>query len=131
MNGKSKAWALALLLGALLLGAVSGAAIDRVLIRSEATAAPDTARSGERDRRRDYLAWLSTELQLDSTQQAQVGVIVERHRELTSALWRETRPRFDELRQQLRDDIRKQLTDEQLLKYEELLQRHSERRRRR
>lgn len=122
---------MALVFAALLLGAVSGAAIDRILISSEATAAPERARSGERDRRRDFLAWLSTELQLDAAQQEQVGAIVERHRELTSALWRETKPRFDELRQQLRDDIRKQLTDEQRLKYEELLQRHSERHRRR
>ncbi len=131
MNGRSKAWAMALLLAALLVGAVGGVALDRLLISREATAAPGRARSGEGDWRRDYLGWLSTELQLDAAQQEHVGAIVERHRELTSALWRETRPRFDELRQRLRDDIRQELTDEQRVKYEELLQRHSERRRRR
>jgi hypothetical protein len=131
MNGKSKAWAMALLLGTLLLGAVGGAAVDRLLISREATAATERDRSGERDRRRDYLAWLSAELQLDAAQQEQVGAIVERHRELTSALWKETKPRFEELREQLREEIRAQLTDEQLPKYEELLQRHSERHRRR
>ncbi len=122
---------MALLIGALLLGAISGAAIDRILVSREATAAPEGRRSGERDRRRDYLAWLSTELQLDSAQQETVGAIVERHRELTSALWRETKPRFDELRQQLRDDIRGALTDEQRVTYEELLQQHAERHRQR
>ncbi len=131
MNGQSKVWAMALLLGALTLGAISGAAVDRLLLSSEATAAPEGERSGERDRRRDYLAWLSEELQLDSAQHEQVGAIVERHRELTSALWSETRPRFDELRQQLRDDIRRALNDEQRVKYEELLQRHAERHRQR
>lgn len=131
MNGKSKAWAMALLVGALLLGAISGAAVDRMLLSREATAAPESRRGGERDRRRDYLVWLSTELQLDSAQHEQVGAIVERHRELTSALWRETKPRFDELRQQLRDDIRQALTEAQRAKYEELLQQHAERHRQR
>lgn len=122
---------MALLVGALLLGAISGAAVDRMLLSREATAAPESRRGGERDRRRDYLVWLSTELQLDSAQHEQVGAIVERHRELTSALWRETKPRFDELRQQLRDDIRQALTEAQRAKYEELLQQHAERHRQR
>ncbi len=131
MNGKSKAWAIALLGGALLLGAVVGVAVDRMLIGSEATAAPDGRRGAERDRRRDYLEWLSAELELDAAQREEVGAIVERHRELTSALWRETKPRFDELKEQLRADIRQTLNDDQRQEYEELLQRHAERHRQR
>ncbi len=131
MNGKSKAWAIALLGGALLLGAVVGVAVDRMLIGSEATAAPDSRRGAERDRRRDYLEWLSTELELDAAQREEVGAIVERHRELTSALWRETKPRFDELKEQLRADIRQALNDDQRQEYEELLRRTAERHRQR
>ncbi len=129
MNGKPRAWALAFIIGVLLLGGVAGAAVDRMLIRETAVAATDSRRGDARDRRRSYLDWLSTELALTEEQRAQVEAIVEQHREQVSALWRETRPRFEELKAQVRADIREVLSEEQQAKYEALLERQSERHR--
>ncbi|NIR44550.1 MAG: hypothetical protein GWN99_09675 [Gemmatimonadetes bacterium] len=129
MNGKSKIWAAALLGVALVLGGVSGAALDRALLRDSASAeSRDRDRDRDRDRRGRYLDWLAAELDLTEDQRSQVESIIERHREQVSALWRETRPRFEELKQQLRSEIRDLLTEEQLEAYEALLRKSDERR---
>jgi hypothetical protein len=133
MNGKSKAWALALLVGVLILGSVVGAALDRFLVRRPATAAMHerwrSEREREGNRREGYLDWLAAELQLTDEQQAQLEATVERHRQEMSAIWREMRPRFEQLRDQARAEVRALLTEEQLAAYERLLERESQRRR--
>ena len=133
MNGKSKGWALTLLLGVLLLGAVAGATLDRVLIRPTAAETRGASRrgGGDRDRQHSYLEWLTSELDLTQEQQAQVQSIIEEHREQVSAIWRETRPRYDELQSRARAEIRQALTEEQQLKYEALLEKQAERHRNR
>jgi len=132
MNGKSKGWAVTLLLGVLLLGGVAGATLDRVLIRPTASDTRSEGRGGgDRDRRQAYLEWLTSELDLTQEQQAQVQSIIEEHREQVSALWRETHPRFDELQSQARTEIRQALTEEQQVKYEALLEKQAERHRNR
>jgi Spy/CpxP family protein refolding chaperone len=129
MNGKSKSLALTLLLVVLLLGGVAGAAVERLVVRrDEACRAEDRRPHG--DRRESYLDWLSSELALTPEQRAQVEATVERHRQAVSALWREVRPRFEEMKAQLREEIRSTLDDEQRATYEELLKRESERRHR-
>jgi hypothetical protein len=127
MIGKSKAWALALLGAALLLGGVAGAAVDRVLVGGSAEAAT-SRRGSDRDRRSSYLDHLSAELQLTEDQRSQVQVIVEQHREQVSALWREMRPRFEELKGQVHAEIRELLTEEQRTAYEALLDKEARRR---
>ncbi len=121
MNGRSRAWALALLVAVFLLGGLAGAVGDRML--SSDSAAPTEGRRGsDRERKRDYLDWLSEELGLSEEQQAQVRAIAERHRDQVSALWREMRPRFEELQAQARSEIRAVLTEEQQAAYDDLLQ---------
>ncbi|UCC71727.1 MAG: hypothetical protein JSV86_15315 [Gemmatimonadota bacterium] len=127
MNGKSKAWALALLVAVLLLGGVAGAAVDRMLVGERTASSGQRGRSGDRDRRRSYLDWLSAQLELDEEQQAQVQVVVEEYREQISSIWREVRPRYEELQEQLRAEIRAVLTEEQAANYDALLQRQRER----
>lgn len=124
MNGKSKYWAIALLASVLLLGGAAGAVVDRAL-GSEAACPASEARS---PRHEGYLAWLSAELDLTADQRAHVEATVEQHRGRASALWSEMRPRFEEMKADLRAEIRGQLTDAQLEKYEELLKTHAERR---
>jgi Spy/CpxP family protein refolding chaperone len=134
MNGKSKAWAVALLIGVLLLGGAAGAAVDRLLVTRARSTAEESRRGGDRGRR-DYVGWLAAELSLSETQREQIEVLVEGHREHVSTLWKEMRPRFEEFQSQLRAEIRQVLTPEQLAAYEALLEkeqeRHSSRRSRR
>ncbi len=116
MNGKSKMWALALLVGVLLLGGAAGAAADRVLADETACSTADS-----RGDRGSYLDWLAAELDLTDEQRAQAETTVERHRERISALWREVRPRFEQMKAELRQEIQDGLTQEQQARYDELL----------
>jgi Spy/CpxP family protein refolding chaperone len=131
MNGKSKVWALALLAIVLLLGAVSGAAVDRALVGDSRYDRSSGRRGGDRDRHESHLDWLSQELNLTVEQRAQVEAKVEQHREAVSVLWSEMRPRFEEAKTQLNDEIREILDEEQRAAYEALLEEASERRRHR
>lgn len=131
MNGKSKVWAAALLGAALVLGGVSGAALDRALLRDGVSSEArnrDGDRDRDRDRRRNYVDWLAAELDLTAEQRTQIEAVIEHHREQVSALWRETRPRYEELKTQLRSEIRELLSEEQKETYEALLRRSDERR---
>jgi hypothetical protein len=130
MNGKSKAWALALLVAVLLLGGVAGAAVDRILVGNRSVSSGQRGRSGDRDdrgRRGSYLDWLSARLELSDEQRSEVQGILERHREQVSGLWSEMRPRYEELQQQARAEIRGVLTDQQAAAYDALLQKQRER----
>jgi uncharacterized membrane protein len=130
MNGKSKTWALILLAVVFLLGGVAGAATDRMLGK-ESAAATDSRRGSDRDRRGSYLDWLAAELDLSDGQRAQIAAIVEQQREQVSGLWREMRPRYEEVKQQARQEIQEVLNEEQRVAYQALLDREAERRRRR
>jgi len=129
MNGRSKAWALALLLGAFLIGGVSGAVLDRTLAGKAAREATETRRG--RDRGTSYLDWLTEELALSEQQRTQVAAILERNREDVAALWEETRPVFEELRNRLRAEVRDLLNEEQQVAYEALIASERDRHRRR
>jgi hypothetical protein len=127
MNGKSKAWALALLVAVFLVGGAAGAAVDRMLVSDREVASGQRGRSGDRDRRRSYLDWLAGELELSAAQRTEVQGILERHHEQVSGLWRDMRPRYEELQQQARAEIRGLLTEDQAAAYDALLQRQRER----
>jgi gas vesicle protein len=136
MNGRSKLWATALLAGVLVFGGAVGAAVDRLL--SPAASACQTAstreqrdRGRDRNERRNYVEWLTTELQLTDAQRVQVDTIIERHRQRVSALWKEVRPQYEQMKQNLRQEIRGVLTGQQRARYEELVREHDSRRGRR
>lgn len=131
MNGKSRAWALALLIAVFLLGGAAGAAVDRMLVGDREVSSGQRGRSGgDRDRRRSYVDWLADELQLSEEQRTEVQGILERHREQVEEHWREMRPKYEELQQQARADIRAVLTEEQAAAYDALLERQRQRRER-
>ena len=128
MIGKSKAWALTLLLVVLLMGGVAGAAIDRMFVSDRSTVENRNRRGDERDGRRNYIDWLAAELSLTDEQRSNIEVLVERYRSQVSDQWKEMRPKFEEFQTQLRAEIREVLTEDQLEAYEALLAKESERR---
>jgi hypothetical protein len=131
MNGKSRAWALALLVAVFLVGGAAGAGVDRMLVGDRQEASADRGRSeGNRDRRRSYLDWLAAELALSDEQRTQVQTILERSRDQASALWREYRPRYEEMQGQARAEIRGLLSEEQAAAYDALLEKQRRRRER-
>lgn len=130
MNGKSRAWALALLVAVFLVGGAAGAAVDRMLVGDREVSSGQRGRSADRDRRRSYLDWLGAQLELSEEQKTEVQAILEWHREQVSDLWRELRPRYEELQEQARAEIRGLLTEEQVAAYDALLERQRQRDRR-
>lgn len=131
MNGRSKARALALLLGAFLLGGVAGAVLDRSLTMGAATEVSPARRGDVRDRRESYLDWLAAELALSEQQRAQVADILERNRAQVASLWEETRPAFEQLKTRLRAEVRAVLNADQQVAYDALIAQERERHRRR
>ncbi|MGD2152252.1 MAG: hypothetical protein PVG79_03230 [Gemmatimonadales bacterium] len=127
MNGKSRAWALALLVAVFLVGGAAGAAVDRILVGDRAVESSQRDRSGDRGRRRSYVDWLAGELELSEEQKAEVQAILERHRGQVEDLWRQMRPRYEELQEQARAEIRGLLTEEQTAAYDALLERQRRR----
>jgi len=130
MNGKSRAWALALLVAVFLVGGAAGAAVDRWLVGDRAVESSQRDRPSDRGRRRSYIDWLAGELGLSEEQKAEVQVILERHRQQVEDLWRQMRPRYEELQERARAEIRGLLTEEQVAAYEALLERQRQRERR-
>jgi len=131
MNGKSKSRALALLLGAFLLGGVTGALLDRSMTAGAAPEASRARRGDERDRRESYLDWLAAELALSEQQRAQLAEILERNRAQVASLWEKTRPAFEELKTRLRAEVRAVLNADQQVAYDALIAQERERHRRR
>jgi hypothetical protein len=131
MNGKSRVWALALLVAVFLVGGAAGAAVDRMLVGERRVSSSQRGRSGgDRDRRRSYLDWLAAQLELTEEQKTEVQAILERSREQVEELWREMRPRYEELQEQARAEIRALLSEEQAAAYDALLERQRQRRER-
>ena len=69
---------------------------------------------------------LTEELDLTQVQQDSIKVVLDRWRPRMDSTWAEVRPRIETVRDSIRSDIAKQLTDEQRAKYEAMLARHHE-----
>lgn len=101
---------LGMLVGAFLAGALSGAAVVRVLSADE-----PVARSGAREEhgRRHSGPDLFDELGLTEEQRIQVDAILERRRKQIDAFWAEFGPILRAIRDSTRSEIREVLTPEQ------------------
>jgi len=67
------------------------------------------------------VAYLSRELDLSSAQRDSVRAIIARHRPETDALWAQIRPRFDSIKTRMRAEIDAQLTPEQRIRHQQLI----------
>ena len=76
----------------------------------------------------DYLA---RELDLSSAQRDSVRAIFARHRPETDALWARVRPQFDSIKARMRVEIDAQLTPDQRVKHQQLIDRAEHHRRER
>ncbi|HVS14326.1 MAG TPA: hypothetical protein VMV46_10395 [Thermoanaerobaculia bacterium] len=77
--------------------------------------------------RQAYLAEIQQELSLDDQQLEELQASLERHGGLARAFWDRTRLQYCQMRDQLRDDVRGLLREDQLPRFEERLRRIDER----
>jgi len=128
MNGTSSTkkaafgWIFVVFLLGLALGGVGGYGLMRH--RLAAQGAPPA----EADRRAHIVRRLTRELNLTADQQAQVGQIVDQLLARYKAIHDQTVPQYDAVRQQTRDATRAILTPGQRQKFDALLQRLDEER---
>ena len=77
------------------------------------------------------VAMLSKELDLNDAQRDSVRTIITRHHPDIEALWAQVRPRFDSIKTEMRAEIDAQLTPEQRVKHQQLIDRAEHHRRER
>jgi hypothetical protein len=77
------------------------------------------------------VAYLGRELDLNAAQRDSVRAIIARHRPETDALWAQVRPRFDSIKTRMRAEIDAQLTPEQRVRHQQLIEREEHLRRER
>jgi Spy/CpxP family protein refolding chaperone len=114
---------IAILLATLVLGAFSGAAIDRALAsKSPSPPCTETAasRTGTADRDRNRSVF--EQLDLTPEQREAIDAALQRRREQTDAFWANARPILDAIVDSTRADIRAVLTPEQRAEYDRLLE---------
>jgi len=78
-----------------------------------------------RNSRESYLNRLTTELDLSGEQRDSIRAIMERNKPAMDSMWGEVRPRFDSLRTVVREEIRGQLSPDQVTKYAEMIERRN------
>jgi Spy/CpxP family protein refolding chaperone len=117
MFNRSKAMAGALILATFVAGAAVG------VVGSSVTEDGDRGRR-DRDRpRMSYAERLQNELGLTDAQRESVSAILDRRQDAMRQIWEETRPRFDSLRVQVRNEITALLDESQREKYQALIAR--------
>lgn len=115
---RSRLGAASLLFGVLVVGGlIGGLLVGRLEPRQSPT---ERGRGGGRD---GYVERLTAHLDLTGPQQDAIRGILQRSEPVMDSIWRDVRPRFDSLRNVVRDSIRAQLTPEQLQKYTDMLER--------
>ncbi len=117
MIGRSKLWAAGAIIAAFAAGAAVGGAASAVLYDR------DRDRGREESPRLSYVDRLDRELQFTPEQRDSVVAILRRHDATTKEIWRESRQRFEEMRNQLRADIMKVLNQRQRERYQALIAR--------
>lgn len=86
---------------------------------------------GRGSRRERMVAHLSRELDLSDAQRDSVSAIFARHQPETDSLWARVRPRFDSIKAKMRAEIDGQLTSEQRVRYQQLIDQAEHQRRER
>lgn len=102
-------------------GALSGAAVDRVLTADE----PDRVerdRDRERNGNGDRGRYIIDRVEMAEEQRGEIDQILEQRTERMRAVWREVEPRLDAITDSARTEIMQVLTPEQRAEYERMLE---------
>jgi hypothetical protein len=120
---KSKLSAVALLIGAFVLGALTGGAALALADRG------GDAGLKSRGDRGGFIERLEQDLGLSLEQRQSAELVLKRHRPKMDSLWAEVAPRFETLRAEVRSELNALLTPEQQVKLQEMMERRAERHR--
>lgn len=122
-RGRTRLVGFGLLVATFLVGALAGAAVDRVLSAEE----PDRRARAEREEgeKRSYVI---DRVEMTPEQRASIDAILERRSERMRAVWQEAEPRLDAITDSARAEIMHVLTPDQRAEYERKLEERRARR---
>lgn len=121
--GRMRLLGVAVLLATFVVGALAGAALDRVL-SAEPTERASDHRDG--DRRRSHVI---DQVELLPEQRAAIDAILERRADRMRLVWDEVSPRMESITDSARVEIMQVLTPQQRADYEQLLEARAQKRR--
>lgn len=126
-QGRTRMVGFGLLVATFLVGALSGAAVDRVLSADEPPDRTTERRDGDDDdRRRSYVI---DAVDMAPEQRAAIDAILKERSKRMRSVWREAEPRLDAITDSARSEIMQVLTPEQRAEYERKLDERRKRRR--
>lgn len=126
-QGRTRMVGFGLLVATFLVGALSGAAVDRVLSAEEPPDRTTERRDGDDDdRRRSYVI---DAVDMAPEQRAAIDAILKERSKRMRSVWREAEPRLDAITDSARSEIMQVLTPEQRAEYERKLDERRKRRR--
>ena len=117
-QSRSRMVGFGLLVATFVVGALTGAAVDRVLAADEPDRRPRAERDDDDDRRRSYVI---DRVEMAPGQRSSIDAILERRSERMRAVWQEVEPRLDAITDSARTEIMQVLTPEQRAEYERQL----------
>ncbi len=121
-----KKWMWLTILLTLILGMSLGILLDSLVLgRDDVESGHDQGRGDRNDR---FKARLESELSLTPEQMRELDTVLANNREKADAFWKQSRESYNELRKEFRQAIRDILTPEQQEKYDEMVRKHDERR---
>lgn len=104
-------------------GALSGAALDRVLTTDRGVdVTHERERDGEEDGESRSRSYVIDAIDMSAEQRGAIDQILEDRTERMQTVWREVEPRFDAITDSARTEIMEVLTPEQRAAYEEKLE---------
>lgn len=121
--GRTRLVGFGLLIATFLVGALAGAAADRVLSADQ----PDGKARAEREEG-EQRSYVIDRVDMSPEQRASIDAILERRSERMRAVWHEAEPRLDAITDSARADIMQVLTPEQRAQYERKLEERRARR---
>lgn len=127
MMASAKKWMGVTLLLTLVIGMGAGVLGDRFLLASTSmvrSRAGDVDRPGggeHRERGRHMVERLRSRLDLTDDQAARLEEVMNRNHETAHQFWKDSRQEYETLREQFRADIRELLTEEQQVKFNEMV----------
>ena len=124
--GRTRLVGFGLLVATFLVGALAGAAVDRVLSADE----PDGRTRAEREDG-DRRSYVIDRVEMTAEQRASIDAILERRSERMRAVWHEAEPRLDAITDSARAEIMQVLDPEQRAQYEQKLEERRARREKR
>lgn len=126
MPATFKKWMWLTLLLTLILGMSLGILLDALVLGRDDRGGQHGQSDGDRNER--FKAKLERELKLTPEQMQELDAVLASNREKADAFWKQSRESYHELRKEFRLAIRDTLTREQQTKYDEMVRKHDERR---